>query len=301
MIEKSTPIGIPMANVGSYAIIHDTVPYLTRLGGIGAVSPGLAAEVARLERMFTADFHDILPQGSNVTGIGIGAMSASIADRAMNKFHDHTIVSLDPSLSKFAHLSLDLTREVDPNTGTAALRPRFGAPSVDSQLLRLSIALASRGRNDGVVLAEVSCFTGRTITAITSLLSGNGIRVNAVLLGFASEDAMTVLRSSETGPRPEVDTIHTATHGAESRKMLGICGKNAPLNPLSGARRFIPFTEHPDWVGIPEEYHSEFASLSRRYNALIMGALKNHGFDSSKLGEPVELRRPPQERPRVKV
>jgi len=232
---------------------------------------------------------------SRIFGTGsIDMVSAGEVKNGMRKFIRQTelsVVSMDRVYIR-TNPEIQIARVVDRYLNDCGIEPRFGAPSIQEQLVRV------KEKYSEIVLVDDVLFSGNVMTEIISSLEKIGIAVPAVIVGIAIGEGVEKIQKQTDS---EVLSVKYYREVIDE-----ICERDFyPGVPLSG--RFIadekteigspylhPFGKPCDWASIPQDEEKEFSVFCLRQTVRLWKKVEEH---SQKTVRCCDLERIPIESP----
>lgn len=282
------------------ADIARTLEYKIGMKGVTQL-PALKRDIGYLEDAFLSRFQGVLDPALNLYKIPADALAAEMeikTEQVQAERNLKNVVSMDKVYAPNADLFYEITRETDPRTGKKGyeLKNRWGTPPLEEQvaLIRKKIlACPSGGTNASdhkVLLVDIGAFSGDTLEFAVKQFEANQVKVGAMVIGLSAERTEPELRV-RFGHAMNILQVHALKDWLELRDLLLIDGRKVPDEfTRDGRRAFIPYTEKmSDWATVPKKNASTAREICLDYNAKLIEILKNNGFETSAIGDFVQM------------
>ncbi len=230
----------------------------------------------------------------NIHTIGMSRVRLKIWKEVESRIQDmHTQVVLSTcqeiadSNPKSEGLVLNINRLFNTEGEMIGHGPRPGFGSLDSQFADLATKIAGRS----VVLIEDGAFTGGTLRFVLNQLSGLGLKVTAVVIGFCCTRAHAVLKEVFDGELVIVDPLENLVDWIPDHDLIPFipnCGRvlgelsasgYMPVqmaNGMSCAYPYIlPFGNMEKWATMPAEGARDLSRFCLDTSIEIFGRVGN--------------------------
>jgi len=198
------------------------------------------------------------------------------------------VVSMDQVYIR-TNPAIEVSRIVDDSLNDCGIAPRFGAPSLSEQLLRV------KDRFKEVVLVDDVIFSGKVISKILLSLERLGVKVPVVVAGITIGEGARTLKEKT---KAELLTVRYYQEVIDE-----VCERDFyPGVPLSGrflltqdvergAPYLLPFGNPRKWASIPREAEQEFSQFCRKQTIKLWEAIEE---TSGKIVKCQDLERVPR-------
>lgn len=285
-----------------YLITKDIVPTLINKLGIYELKnlPHAQKKLKELENAFVGEFSEILRSGTLVRAVDAEDIAAALRERISAIAHEnpnHLTVSLDRVYGPVASYHIEITRALEPITGRSFHGAnRFNSLPVEVQVSDLKLMQEIKKRNNKgmeltVILADVGTYEGKTIKRMMRMLSKEGIIINKVVVGIATEKGYTTLRNAYGDAIIACNIERDLYEWMELRDLMLIDGRQALLGSYTnGVRYFVPYSELlVKEAKVPKRKEQEAIEICYRFHNEIMDLLKDLGIESERIGKHVKL------------
>ena len=253
---------------GTYVLTCDLGSKVKLLKHIGLKTPesndsffkGFQSELARLIGV-------ALPNAEVIT-MSMEDLADDILTEALRKqslLQDAVVVSscAEIAIPRKGHI-IEINRIVDERGKIIGLGPRPGFPSLDEQLESIRVFTVDRP----IIIVEDGSFTGGTMCHVIRKFKDKGIKIAAVVIGFAFPKALAAIQREYSGEIIVIEKLNELLDWMPDHDFfpftpncgrvfdLSISGQNYPFythnNASYSVPYIIPFGNMREWSSIPD-------------------------------------------------
>ena len=265
---------------GTYVVTYDVASRLQAFRPKTSTIP--RSDDPLFERFHMGLFQKVqqaLP-GISIDTIGMNELRRKIWEQVESRVTDlgqQAVLSTCPEIAdsnpKSEGLLLNINRLFNTDGQLIGHGPRPGFEPLDKQFDRLASRIAGRS----VVLIEDGAFSGGTLRFVLQELSGRGITVTAIIIGFCCTRAKFVLGNFFKGELVVVHPIENLLDWIPDHDLIPFipnCGRvlgdvsNNGFMPIRRADGFscaypyiLPFGKIEEWASLPIEGAQELSRL----------------------------------------
>lgn len=255
-----------------YILTFDLAEKVQLFRSIGLEVPPINDPFFSKTREQTLQLFERIFPGIEICGINMSDLATKILAAAMLHqtpiLHNTIIVSTCPEITALqpgAAYALHLNRLIDGDGKIIGIGPRPGTAPIDTQISEL----ARYAQGHQVILVEDGSFSGTTLAYIIDKLQKKGLRVSAVVIGFAFQKAKDVLSQSFNVEVIAVEHVDGLVDWMPDHDFYPMVPNNGrviglrwldealPVYNENGMTFSVPYLEYfcpiSDWASIPEK------------------------------------------------